>query len=151
MQPGGHPVMRMLGPPDLDQLEAIEHSSYDFPWSRDIFRDCMKVGYGCFGLQVDDRLVAYAIQNWAAEESHLLNLCVDRRWRRRGFGGILLEHVIEHARRRGCRVLLLEVRPSNPVAADMYRARGFRRIGRRPGYYRSHEGREDAIVMQLDL
>lgn len=150
-QSGGHPVLRALGLEDLDQMEAIEQSSYDFPWTRDIFRDCMKVGYGCFGLQVDDRLVAYAIHNWAADESHLLNLCVDTRWRRRGFGGILLDHVIEHARCAGCRVLLLEVRPSNPVAKGIYRERGFRRIGRRPDYYRSHMGREDAIVMRLDL
>ena len=150
-QSGGHPVLRALGLEDLDQMEAIEQSSYDFPWTRDIFRDCMKVGYGCFGLQVDDRLVAYAIHNWAADESHLLNLCVDPRWRRRGFGGILLEHVIEHARCAGAGCCCLRFALPTPWQSGIYRQRGFGVSGDARTITGRTMGREDAIVMRLDL
>jgi ribosomal-protein-alanine N-acetyltransferase len=47
--------------------------------------------------------------------------------------------------------MLLEVRPSNPGAQAMYRRRGFQPIGRRPDYYRTEAGREDAIVMRRPL
>ena len=146
-----HPVVRSLQEADLDQMLAIEQASYPFPWTRGIFAECLRIGYGCFGLQVGRELTAYAIHNWGAGEAHLLNLCVHPRWQRRGFGSMLLEHAIAHAVRRQCEVMFLEVRPSNPDAERLYRRRGFTRIGTRPAYYRAHEGREDAIVMQLTL
>ena len=146
-----HPLIRTLAPGDLDAVMRIEEASYPFPWTRGIFADCLRVGYACNGLQVGSELVGYSIFNWAAGECHLLNICVDPDWRRHGFGSILLEHAIAQAESARCRIMFLEVRPSNPGAARMYRHRGFREIGRRAGYYRAAAGREDAIVMQLEL
>jgi len=47
--------------------------------------------------------------------------------------------------------VFLEVRPSNPAAIALYEAEGFNEIGRRPRYYPAASGREDAIVMALEL
>jgi ribosomal-protein-alanine N-acetyltransferase len=48
--------------------------------------------------------------------------------------------------------ILLEVRPSNERALQVYRRYGYEEIGRRKGYYPAHEGRrEDAIVMRYVL
>jgi ribosomal-protein-alanine N-acetyltransferase len=47
--------------------------------------------------------------------------------------------------------VFLEVRPSNPGAKALYESVGFREIGRRPRYYPARDGREDAIVMALDM
>lgn len=146
-----HPVIRRLWLEDVDELIAIELASYPYPWTRGIFTECLRVGYGCFGLQLGRELAGYAIHNWAAGEAHLLNLCVHPRWQRNGFGSMLLEHSINEACSHDCSVLFLEVRPSNPDAERLYRRRGFERIGRRPAYYRAAEGREDAIVMRLEL
>jgi ribosomal-protein-alanine N-acetyltransferase len=51
----------------------------------------------------------------------------------------------------GAERVFLEVRPSNPVAQNLYRSIGFTEIGRRPRYYPAREGREDAIVMELEI
>ena len=32
---------------DVAEVVAIEHASYQFPWSEGIFRDCLRVGYTC--------------------------------------------------------------------------------------------------------
>jgi len=146
-----HPLIRTLRVADLDALIGIEEASYPFPWTRSIFADCLRVGYACFGLQAGQELVGYSIHNWAAGECHLLNLCVHPAWQHQGFGSMLLEHAISHAETHGCSVMYLEVRPSNAEAGRLYLRRGFREIGMRPAYYRSREGREDAIVMRLDL
>jgi ribosomal-protein-alanine N-acetyltransferase len=146
-----HPLIRPLGPEDLDEVLKIEESCYPFPWSRGIFADCLRVGYACFGLRLSDRLAGYSIHNWGAGESHLLNLCVSPRLQRRGYGSLLLEHSISHARALGCHVMFLEVRPSNHDASRLYLRRGFEIVGERPRYYQSAEGREDAVVMRLDL
>lgn len=146
-----HPVLRPLAPGDLDAVYAIETRSYPFPWTRGIFEECLKIGYGCFGLQAGPDLAGYAIHNWAAGESHLLNLCVSPDWQRRGFGKVLLDHALAHARASGAGVMFLEVRPSNQAALALYARRGFTEIGRRPAYYRAGDGREDAVVMQRTL
>jgi ribosomal-protein-alanine N-acetyltransferase len=43
------------------------------------------------------------------------------------------------------------VRPSNSAAIALYDAEGFNEIGRRPRYYPARNGREDALVMALEL
>ncbi|NIP19328.1 MAG: ribosomal protein S18-alanine N-acetyltransferase [Xanthomonadales bacterium] len=147
----GHAVIRPLRPDDLDRVLEIEESCYPFPWTRGIFSDCLRVGYACFGLQLGSDLAGYSVHNWAAGESHLLNLCVDGPWQRRGYGSMLLEHAINHARALDCHVMFLEVRPSNPDARALYLRRGFEAVGERPEYYQAAEGRENAVVMRLDL
>ena len=52
----------------------------------------------------------------------------------------------------GAESVLLEVRPSNLRALQVYQRYGFAEIGRRKAYYPAHNGqREDAIVMRYLL
>src|SRR5690606_10004315 len=68
-----------------------------------------------------------------------------------GLGRWLLRSLLEIARRDGAERMFLEVRPSNPHAVALYEDEGFNEIGRRPRYYPTHGGREDAIVMAREL
>lgn len=126
-------------------------AAYPFPWSRGIFLDCLRVGYACFGLQLGKDLIGYTIFNWAAGEAHLLNLCIDPNWQHEGYGSLLLEYTIRYVTRMKNKALFLEVRGSNPRAISLYENRGFAIVGRRPDYYQASEGREDAIIMRLEL
>jgi ribosomal-protein-alanine N-acetyltransferase len=162
-----HPLIRPLNWGDLDRIMEIELAAYPFPWTRGIFSDCIRVGYDCWGLQVGSRLIGYSIQTDAAGEAHLLNLCIEPGWQRKGFGGILLQTALRIARSHGCSSMFLEVRPSNPAGIALYRSHGFVIVGSRPGYYsaggspaiaaagesaaRDAGDREDALVMQLEL
>jgi len=148
-QPHLHPIVRPLGPEDLDDVIQIEEASYPWPWTRGIFADCIRVGYCCSGLQIGSDLAGYCIVSMAAGEAHLLNLCVHPDWQSHGLGSLMLEHAIGQARLGECESMFLEVRPSNPGAARLYLKRGFREIGVRPDYYRAGEGREDAIVLEM--
>jgi ribosomal-protein-alanine N-acetyltransferase len=144
-------VIRDLTVADLARINEIEQSAYPFPWTAGIFADCLRVGYDCTGLQVGSILIGYAIQSQAAGESHLLNLCVAPSWQGVGYGSILLEQAIRLATSQGCDHMFLEVRPSNPAGLGLYERRGFVTVGRRPNYYRTDGGREDAIIMSLSL
>jgi ribosomal-protein-alanine N-acetyltransferase len=146
-----HSLLRPLQWGDLDRVMEIELSVYPFPWTRGIFSDCLRVGYDCWGLQVGRVLIGYTVQNHAAGENHLLNLCVEPGSRRQGFGRLLLENAIRIARLQGSVSMFLEVRPSNEAGIALYQRRGFEQVGRRPDYYSSDFGREDALVMRLDL
>lgn len=136
---------------DLDAVSKIESESYPFPWTRGIFRDCLRVGYRCHVLEVDRQVAGYGIVSHALEEAHLLNLCIRGDRRRSGLAALLLEHLVREAQAAAATRLFLEVRPSNKAAVALYKRYGFRSIGRRPGYYPAEEGREDALVMVLHL
>ncbi len=147
------PVIQVRGmrQEDLDDVSALETRAYEFPWSPGIFRDCLKAGYPCWVLCVDEVFSGYGILSMGAGEAHLLNICVAPEQRGKGLGRQFLMRLLDIARWNAAERLFLEVRPSNPLAKQLYQSVGFTEIGRRPRYYPARDGREEAIVMELDL
>jgi [ribosomal protein S18]-alanine N-acetyltransferase len=143
--------VRAMRAEDLAMVSAMENISYDFPWSAGIFADCVKAGHPCWVLCVDADIAGYGILSMGAGEAHVLNICIGPDYRGRGLGRHLLGRLLDIARWNGAERAFLEVRPSNPLAKALYESVGFNEIGRRPRYYPAHDGREDAIVMALDL
>lgn len=143
--------IRPMRDEDLEAVWEIERRAYDYPWSRGIFIDCLRVPYLCEVLEEAGQTVGYAVMSMGGDEAHLLNLCLDESVRRRGLAAQMLEHLMERALGEGVRVIYLEVRPSNTRAIRLYRAAGFVRIGVRRNYYRAVGGREDALVLARSL
>lgn len=145
------PRIRPMNLQDLDAVYGIERRAYQFPWSRGIFVDCLRIPYVCELLEERGAVVGYAIMSLGGDEAHLLNLCLDEPARGRGLATMMLDHLILTAMREGVRVLYLEVRPSNAAALALYARSGFARIGVRKNYYRAEDGREDALVLARSL
>ena len=143
--------IRAMRREDLPRVADLENISYDFPWSLGIFGDCLKAGHPCWVLCTNGEIVGYGILSIGAGEAHVLNVCIDPAQRGRGFGRHLMRRLIDIARWNGAERVFLEVRPSNPNAKALYESMSFKEIGRRPRYYPSYNGREDAIVMTLEL
>ena len=143
--------LRPMRESDLDAVLAIEVRAYPFPWTRGIFRDCLNAGHPAWVLEQDGRLLGYGVLSIAAGEAHVLNVCTAPEWQGRGHGRRTLRTLLQLARARGAERVYLEVRPSNPEAIALYHAEGFNEIGRRPRYYPAKDGREDAIVMAMEL
>lgn len=139
--------MRPMRDHDLTQVVRVEHRSYEFPWTPGIFADCLRAGYCCWSALCDGVLAGYGIMTVAADEAHLLNICIDPAYRGRGFARQLLERLTEVAVRHRAAIMFLEVRPSNGRALALYAASGFERLAVRRGYYPAHAGREDAWVL----
>jgi ribosomal-protein-alanine N-acetyltransferase len=136
---------------DLPEIAAIEQASYAFPWSENIFRDCLRVGYTCRALDLAGQVIGYGVMSLGAGEAHILNVCVRNEFRSLGFGRRLLEHLLERAGASGVAEAFLEVRPSNLAAIRLYQHLGFEQIGIRRGYYQAPDEREDAIVLKREI
>lgn len=142
---------RPMDEQDLDAVLAIEKVAYDFPWSRVIFRDCLRVGYCCWVMERDGVVDGYSVMSVAVGESHILNLCVNPGSHGKGYGAVLLEFMLEIARKHEADTAFLEVRPSNGAAKRLYGQAGFDEVGLRRDYYPARFGREDAIIMARSL
>jgi len=144
-------ALRALREADFDAVMAIEQRAYPFPWTRGIFRDCLLAAYPAWVLLEHGLVIGYGVISLAVDEAHLLNVCVAPERQGRGHGRHLLRSLVKLASDRGAARIFLEVRPSNPAAIALYHAEGFNEIGRRPRYYPAHQGREDALVMAMEL
>ncbi|AVR96343.1 ribosomal protein S18-alanine N-acetyltransferase [Pseudoduganella armeniaca] len=138
---------------DLADVVAVEQSVYPHPWTRTNFADSLKNGYQAWVLRNPAReLLGYFLVMGVVDEAHLLNVAVAAPWQGQGLGRFLLNQSAACARGLGMESMLLEVRPSNVRALEIYRRYGFTEIGRRKGYYPAANGtREDAIVMRIAL
>lgn len=144
--------VRTMRSRDVPAVLAIERLSYGYPWNERIFRDCLRVGYrGWVAMGWEQGVIGYALMSAAAGEAHVLNLCVAPDARGQGVASRLLEVLIEQAQAERVERLLLEVRPSNSAARKLYKRRGFVRIATRPKYYPAPDGREDALLLALEL
>jgi ribosomal-protein-alanine N-acetyltransferase len=137
----------------LDEVVAIEHAAYAFPWSRGNFIDSLAAGYEAeLRREARGDLLGYWVAMPGVGELHLLNLTVVPARQGQGLGRALLERVIQRARELQMGSLWLEVRPSNERACNLYLRRGFALAGRRRAYYPGPGNtREDALVMQLGV
>lgn len=136
---------------DIEPVSEIEKRAYVFPWTPGIFRDCLRAGHQCWVLEGGANLLGYGVLSAAAGEAHILNICIAPEYQGRGHGRRLLRRMVDLARWHKAEQVFLEVRPSNPRAIQLYREEGFNEIGHRPNYYPAAKGREDAIVMALEL
>jgi ribosomal-protein-alanine N-acetyltransferase len=87
----------------------------------------------------------------AVDEAELLTIGVAASQQRKGLGRAMLGGMLELARGKNMKRVLLEVRDSNAAAFALYRSAGFAEVGRRRGYYRDANGSEDAVVMACEL
>jgi len=142
---------RLIKQADVDAVMAVELRCYPFPWTAGIFRDCLYAGHECWMLEGRGGILGYFVLSCAAGEGHLLNICVAPEHQGFGHGRRLLKQVFEVARWHRLQRVFLEVRPSNPHAIALYDSEGFNEIGRRPNYYPAVKGREDGIVMAIEL
>jgi ribosomal-protein-alanine N-acetyltransferase len=138
---------------DLEDVFALEQSVYPYPWSLANFVDSLNSNYESWVLRDQDGdLLGYFLLMAVVDEAHLLNVAVSATQQGQGLGRFLLNQAVACSRGLGMESVLLEVRPSNTRALQIYERYGFQHIGRRKGYYpAANQQREDAIVMRLGI
>ncbi|MGH7441937.1 MAG: ribosomal protein S18-alanine N-acetyltransferase [bacterium] len=146
---GGGVELGALASEDLEEVCAIERTSFGTPWSRALFEAELQRPELCFWrvlrTETSPRVVAYGGFWKAVDEAHFTNIAVRAERRRQGLGRRLLKALLDCAREQACVRATLEVRPSNLGALTLYRLEGFEPVAVRPRYY-SDDG-EDALIL----
>jgi len=142
-------------PADIGPLVELESRCFDWPWGRLSFEGELTVtGADSRVAWIttaprEKQIVGYIFFRFIAEEVHIFRLAVDSAWRRRGIGTRLVAECLGAARARGLTAAVLEARPSNTEAVELYRKLGFRAVATRRGYYSDHH--EDALILKRTL
>jgi [ribosomal protein S18]-alanine N-acetyltransferase len=144
-------IERMGGDDDLAGVLEVENESFTNPWTREMYAWELQNRSVChiFVVRTPDCTVAGFCAFWLVfDEIHINNVAMRPKFRGRGIGTALLDHVLAEARTLGARRATLEVRASNDGARRLYDRLGFYVAGTRRNYY-SHPV-EDALILWRD-
>lgn len=122
---------------DISAVVAIENASFMFPKNESVFREDE---HKYLVAKDDNKVVGYIGIEKVLDETHIINMAVDPKYRGQGIGKRLMQHVLNDED-----VFFLEVRVSNENAKNVYKKYGFEVIDTRKGYYADGE---DAYVMR---
>lgn len=145
--------IRSMTEMDIDNVYAIEKNVHVAPWSRDILRDCVRVGYDCRVLEINTDnnpiVVGYIICRINNNCAHILNFCIAKSFQSKGYGRKFLKNILNSLIQLS-RIdsVVLEVRPSNKTALGLYHSMGFEQVEIKSAYYTDNDKPEDAILLK---
>jgi ribosomal-protein-alanine N-acetyltransferase len=138
-----------LMPNDANVVAAVHQRSFTRPWPA---ADFMRFAHApeCHGVVAwhNGAIAGFIVICVVCGDAEILTIAIDPVWRRQGIASSLLARAMENAADQGAEALFLEVGVRNEAALSLYERLGFIRAGRRPKYYSTPEGPEDAIVMK---
>src|SRR2546423_14942018 len=136
----------------IDDVMAIEQTSFTNPWTREMYLaefENRGVSF-CYLARDEARRVVGFCSIWrVVDELHINNLAVAPTARRAGVASALLTRALVDGVAAGATRATLEVRRSNEPARQLYERFGFGVAGVRRGYYT--QPIEDAIVLWREL
>lgn len=133
---------------DIAVCALIEQKSFSEPWSEKSLTDALYDADMLFYvLCIDDEAIGYYVAGNICGEINLYTIAVATDKKGRGYGQVLLAHLINIAKANSAYFIGLEVRVSNVVAISLYEKNGFIRSGKRPDFYKKPN--EDAYLYTL--
>ena len=139
-------LIRAAQPDDVAQVAALEAQVFPDPWPAHLYAQEVRqpLRFQRVVFNHGGYLAAYLFACWQADELHVLKVATHPMYQGIGIASTLLAEAAWEARRGHGRGIILEVRPANHRAVQLYRHIGYHVIGRRPRYYSDGE---DALVM----
>ena len=148
--------IRRMKETDIDNVYAIETNVHIAPWSKEILRDCVLVGYDCRVVEISSGnspiLGGYIISRLSNNSCHILNFCIAKPLQSKGLGRKLLQTFLYSlSKYTKTESVVLEVRPSNNTALHLYQSMGFETVEIKKEYYKDKNSVEDAILLKKPL
>ena len=146
------PFIRPIREEDVDSIHEIETLCFAMPWSKESILHDVKENVVARWLVLDSGegdVLAYAGMWFVLDEAHVCNVAVHPDHRRKGYGRMIFDALIELAQENSMSMMTLEVRRSNIAAQNLYHACGFLDVGYRKRYY--EDNKEDALIMYKEF
>ncbi len=140
--------IRKAGEGDVARIAELEQKYIECPWSEAVVRQTLADELSTIYLLCDhETILGYGGLKMVLDTAEVYNIVVDETVRRRGYGSMALEKLLEHAIENGAREIFLEVGEHNEAALNLYTSHGFRISHMRKNYYKSG----NAYIMRKEL
>lgn len=133
-------------------MSDLHQQAFDAPWSQKSFETLLNlpttVGWT---FEMSERGIGFLVIQISDKEAEILTFQMASEFQGQGLGSHLLSKGLENLKAMKVDRVYLEVAVSRQPAQKIYQRQGFVITGRRPKYYKTLEGREDALLMSLNL
>ncbi len=138
-------TIREMTEDDIKDIAELEKDCFSEPWSETSLRDELTNETARFYVLRDTKeLLGYIGSNNICSEVYITNVAVSSNYRGKGYGKILVNHLIKQSELERAFFITLEVRKSNENAIKLYEKCGFKLIGERKNFY--SKPTEDALI-----
>lgn len=135
---------------DLSALLEIQNNNGYNNWSQQQLKQALENGC-CLVLEQHNNVVGFALFSLVLDEAELLNVVLLESCQGKGGATSLLVKALSDFRSNGVKQCFLEVGVDNQKAICLYNKLGFKPTGKRKNYYKTANGKEDALLMQFQL
>lgn len=130
----------------IDRVAEIEKECFSHPWSIKSLESELANENSHFYVAYENGVIAgYIGMNIVIDEGYIYNVAVSEKFRKKGIGSSLVNHLVTYGKKNNLCFLTLEVRAGNLNAQSLYSKFGFIKVGERKNYY--SEPAENAILM----
>lgn len=144
-----------LGAQDSHAIQRIHAVAFHHGWSSDDFRSLIAqdtvFGFIARPQGKPNEACGFVLARLVAGEAEILTIAVSRDVQRQGVGRMLMDGVLRHLYQERAETLFLEVDEANIAAQALYRRLSFQKVGDRPAYYETANGRSAALILRRDL
>tara|TARA_A100001388_G_scaffold234968_1_gene188400 strand:+ start:1141 stop:1581 length:441 start_codon:yes stop_codon:yes gene_type:complete len=95
-----------------------------------------KEGIQIFGILLSNLVIGICVLQVVLDEAQINYFAVRQKYRKRGFGSYMMNHLIMHCKKQNINKLLLEVSQKNIIAVNFYDKFEFSTVGIRRNYYK---------------
>ncbi len=129
-------ILREMTESDIKEIAELEKDCFSEPWSEDSLKDELTNETARFYvLRNNEKLLGYIGSNNICGEVYITNVAVNKGCRGKGYGKILVNHLLKQSETEKALFVTLEVRESNENAIKLYEKCGFKKIGERKNFY----------------
>ncbi|MFP4163732.1 MAG: ribosomal protein S18-alanine N-acetyltransferase [Chitinispirillaceae bacterium] len=139
-------TIRCANTQDMEDIFSLETQCHSFPWTEQLLKEELRNpnSYHYILLNKNHKPVGYILSRIILDEVHIHSIAISPQYRRKGFGELLITHLLQSVMKKNVKKAFLEVRCSNQPAIRLYERCGFESVGIRKKYYKNGE---NALVM----
>ena len=139
-------IFKML-PNDLEEIKQNLQTDFDDFWNFEIFKEELVNNNSIYlVLKYENEIVAFGGIKIILDEADIMNIVTKKDKRNLGFARLLLNELINLAKKKNCKTITLE--ENNLPAIKLYKNFNFKEVGKRKNYYKNGD---TAILMTLEL
>ena len=133
---------------DIDLCYELDLKTISL-WSKQQWaKEFRKEGIKIYGISITNSLVGICVLQVVLDEAQINYFAVSKKFRNKGFGSYLMNHLIKVCEKINVNKLLLEVSDSNVTAEKFYSRFDFLTVGMRKNYYKDGT---DAVLKEKKL
>ncbi len=133
---------------DIDLCYELDSSTISFWTKKQWASEFKKEGIKVVGLFISSLLIGICVFHVVLDEAQINFFVVNKKYRKKGYGTYLMNHIIKQCEILNISKLLLEVSLTNTTAENFYNNFDFYTVGIRTNYYKDGS---DALLKEKNL